>query len=253
MHRFVLLLTFVLLPSICGAQQRVEVWTYHFSPPFILEDGEGLSRAFVDLLNNDAANNQRFRFELVKLPRKRVDIRLARERPGVLLWATPNFFTAEQAANGKWSGPLLIDQQDFVSLPDAPFEYENPESLHNLVLGGVLGHRYEGLEADIASGAIKRQNAQGDLQNIEKLLSGRIGTLLIPRSTLLYYRKEKKLQDLYVSNTPLYQFTRHLWVADALGQAATQYLARFVENLPENPEWQILLFHYGLQPIATAQ
>ena len=217
MHRFVLLLTFVLLPSICGAQQRVEVWTYHFSPPFILEDVEGLSRAFVDLLNNDAANNQRFRF------------------------------------NGKWSVPLLIDQQDFVSLPDAPFEYENPESLHNLVLGGVLGHRYEGLEADIASGAIKRQNAQGDLQNIEKLLSGRIGTLLIPRSTWLYYRKEKKLQDLYVSNTPLYQFTRHLWVADALGQAATQYLARFVDNLPENPEWQILLFHYGLQPIATVQ
>jgi len=26
-----------------------------------------------------------------------------------------------------------------------------------------------------------------------------------------------------------------------------------VENLPENPKWQILLFHYGLQPIATAQ
>lgn len=147
----------------------------------------------------------------------------------------------------------MADQQDFVSLPDAPFEYENPESLHDLVLGGVLGHRYEGLEADIASGAIKRQDVQSDLQNVEKLLSGRISTLLIPRSTLLYYRKEKKLQDLYVSNTPLYQFTRSLWIAGTLGQPVITYLNQFLETLPENPEWQILLFHYGLQPIAAAQ
>lgn len=253
MHRLVLLLTLALLPSVCGAQQRIEVWTYHFSPPFILDDAQGLSHAFVELLNNDSANNHRFRFELVKLPRKRVDTRLARKRPGVLLWATPSFFTAAQAADGKWSEPLLTDQQDFVSLPDAPFEYENPESLHGLVLGGVLGHRYEGLETDIASGAIKRQDVQGDLQNLEKLLSGRISTLLIPRSTLLYYSKEKQLRDLYVSNTPLYQFARRLWIADTLGQPVITYLDRFLETLPENPKWQILLFHYGLQPIATAQ
>ncbi len=253
MHRLVLLLMFVLLPLVCGAQQRVEVWTYHFSPPFILEDGKGLSHAFVDLLNNDAANNRRFRFELVSLPRKRLDIRIAQQRPGVLLWATPSFVTVAREANGTWSEPLLTDQQDFVSLPDAPVEYGSPESLHGLVLGGVLGHRYEGLQADIASGAIKRQDVQSDLQNLEKLLTGRISTLLIPRSTLLYYRKESQLRDLYVSNTPLYQFTRHLWIADTLGQAATLYLERFLRNLPENPEWQILLFHYGLQPIATAQ
>lgn len=85
MHRLVLLLMFVLLPSVCAAQQRIEVWTYHFSPPFILDDAQGLSHAFVDLLNNDSANKHRFRFELIKLPRKRVDTRLARKRPGILL------------------------------------------------------------------------------------------------------------------------------------------------------------------------
>ena len=115
-----------------------------------------------------------------------------------------------------------------------------------------MGHRYEGLEADIASGAIKRQDAQGDLQNFEKLLSGRISTLLIPRSALLYYRKEKMLRDLYVSNMPLYQFNRRVWIADTLGQPVISYLDHFLETLPENPEWQILLFRYGLQPIAAA-
>ena len=108
MHRLVLLL-FALLPLYCGAQQRVEVWSYHLSPPFMLDDQQGLSHAFVDMLNKDPGNHERFRFELVELPRKRVDERLAQRRPGVLLWATPSFFNPKQTANGKWSQPLLMD------------------------------------------------------------------------------------------------------------------------------------------------
>ncbi len=252
MQRLVLILTLALVPLVCGAQQqKVEVWTYHLSPPFILDDARGLSHAFVELLNDDPANGERFHFELVELPRKRVDVRLARKRPGVLLWATPRFFTTAQAAHGKWSQPLLIDQQDFVSLPDAPVEYEGPRSLHGLVLGGVLGHRYAALEEDIARGAITRQDVQTDLQNLQKLLSGRIDTLLIPRSTLLYYRKDDPLSDLYVSDTPLYQFARHLLVNGPLGAPVMDYLDGFLNGLQSNPRWQILLFQYGLKPIAS--
>jgi len=251
MQRLVLLLMLVLLPSVCAAQKRVEVWTYHFSPPFVLDGERGLSQAFVDLLNDDPRNAGRFRFELLELPRKRVDRRLADDRPGVLLWATPSFFSQAQTANAKWSHPLLLDQQDFVSLLDVPFEYEGPESLHGLLLGGVLGHHYPDLEKDIASGAIKRQDVRTDLQNIKKLLSGRINTLLIARSTLLYYRKQHKLGDLYVSAIPLYQFARHLLMTDTLGKSVTDFLDEFLATLPDNPEWQILLFHYGLKPIAN--
>jgi polar amino acid transport system substrate-binding protein len=251
MQRMVLVLVLALLSPICTAQQRVEVWSYHFSPPFVLDGKQGLSHAFVDLLNRDPTNRDRFRFELVELPRKRVDIRLARNRPGILLWATPRFFTAAQKANAKWSEPLLIDHQDFVSLPDAPFDYEGPESLHGLVLGGVLGHRYQGIEESVAKGAIERQDVHNDLQNIHKLLAGRINTLLVARSTLLYYRKEHKLGELYISATPLYQFERHVMVTDTLDEAITDYLDGFLSTLPANPQWQILLFHYGLKPIAT--
>jgi len=251
MQRLVLVLMLVLLPSICTAQQRVEVWNYHASPPFILDDAQGLSQAFVDLLNQDPANRDRFLFELVELPRKRVDMRLAQNRPGILLWATPSFFTAAQTANAKWSEPLLIDQQVFVSQPAAPFEYEGPSSLHGLILGGVLGHRYEGLEEDIAKGAIERQDVHSDLQNIQKLLSGRINTLLIPHSTLLYYCKEQNLNDLYIAATPLYRFARHMLISNTLDGAVIGFLDEFLSALPKNPEWQILLFHYGLKPIAN--
>ena len=251
MQRLALLLMFALLPVVCGAQQRVEVWTYHVSPPFILDDAQGLSYDFVKLLNSDPGNKGRFRFELAQLPRDHLDVELERKQPGVLLWTTPSFFTAAQANNGRWSGPLLMDQQVFVSLPDAPFDYGGPKTLHGLILGGVLGHRYKALTSDIKNGAIERQDAQTDLENFEKLMAGRIDTLLIPRSTLLYYLKHAQHKNLYVSDAPLYQFARHLLVTDALGEAVSSYLAEFIETLPANPEWQILLFRYGLKPIAN--
>lgn len=251
MQRLASLLMLALLPLVCVAQKRVEVWTYHVSPPFIIDETRGLSRALVTLLNVDPRNGGRFHFDLRPLPRKRVDQRLADDRPGVLLWATPRFLSAEQTGRARWSPPLLRDQQDFVSLPDMPFEYDGPTSLRGMQLGGVLGHHYPDLDAEIASGAIRRQDVRSDLQNLQKLLSGRIHTLLIPRSTLLYYRKERKLGDLYVSAVPLYQFTRHLLITDTLGKPATEYLEDFVATLPDNLEWQILLFRYGLEPIAS--
>lgn len=253
MQRLALLLMFAVLPLVCGAQQRVEVWTYHLSPPFIVDDTQGLSHDFVELLNNDPGNQGRFRFELVRIPRNGIDERLSQKRPGVLLWATPSFFTAAQANNGRWSRPLLMDQQVFVSLPDAPFDYEEPKTLHGMVLGGVVGHRYNALSADIENGKITRQDAQTDLDNFAQLMSGHIDTLLIPRSTLLYYLKNAQHRDLYVSDTPLYQFARHLLVTDAVGEAVSAYLAECIEALDGNPEWQILLFRYGLKPIATEQ
>lgn len=250
MQPFVVVILLALLPMLASAKQPIEVWTYHLSPPYIVSDRQGLSHDFVALLNRDVRNDQRFHFELVELPRRRIDVRLARQRPGVLLWATPSFFSAAQTKHARWSAPLLIDQQDFVSLPDAPFDYRSPESLHGLKLGGILGHRYRGLEDDIIRGRIKRQDVHFDHQNVEKLLSGRIDTLLIPRSTLLYYRKHHDVGVLHVSEQPLYQFQRHILTTDALGKAASDYLDDVLETLPKDPEWQILLHRYGLVPMA---
>lgn len=251
MPRFLLVVFLSLLPVLCLAQQPVEVWTYHLTPPFKVNASQGLSQDFVDLLNDDPANAGRFRFQLTELPRKRLDLQLERGSPGVLLWATPQFFTAELTANARWTQALLHDQQSFVSLPDLAFEYDRPRSLKGLILGGVLGYRYEGLEKEIASGAIRRQNVHTDLQNLQKLLSGRIHTLLIAQSTLLYYRQSEKLGDLYISEKPLYQFTRHLLITNNLGKAASDYLDGFLAALPSNPHWQIILNHYGLQSMAA--
>lgn len=251
MPRLLLLLVLSLLPLPCLAQHPVEVWTYHLSPPFKINESQGLSQDFVNLLNSDPANAGRFHFQLTELPRKRLDLKLERGSPGVLLWGTPRFFSAGLTADSRWTEALLHDQQIFVSLPDLAFEYEHPRSLRGLILGGVLGYRYEGIEKETASGAIRRQDVQTDLQNLQKLLSARIHTLLIAQSTLLYYRQSEKLGDLYISEKPLYQFTRHLLITNNLNEAAADYLDGFLAALPDNPHWQIILNHYGLQSMAA--
>lgn len=251
MQRLLLVLVLSLLPLPGHAQQPVEVWTYHLSAPFRLDASQGLSQDFVALLNSDPANAGRFRFHLVELPRKRLDLHLERGSPGILLWATPRFFRPQLTANATWTQPLLHDQQHFVSLPDTAFEYEGPRSLKGLTLGGVLGYRYEGLDQAIARGTVRRQDVLSDLQNLQKLLSGRIHTVLIANSTLLYYRQSEKLGDLYISEKPLYQFTRNLLITNNLGEAATDYLDGFLTALPDNPHWQIILNHYGLQSMAA--
>ncbi len=248
--RKILLLLFGLLPALCVAEQRVEVWSYHLSPPFTLEGQQGLSAAFVELLNEEPANDERFHFELIELPRKRLDMRLAESRPGVLLWVAPRFLSHAQTARGRWSRPLLDDQQDVISRSRQPIDYAGPESLHGLAFGGLLGHLYAGLDAHVATGKIRRENVANDLQNLEKVSSGRVDAVLVPRSTLLYYHKTKRFDGLYVAPTALYSFRRHLLITSSLGEPATEYVLRVVETLPGNPRWLALLERYGLEPLA---
>lgn len=251
MHRVVLALLLGSLPLLCVAQKPVEVWSYHSSPPFALPDAPGLSSAFVELLNQHASNAGRFQFKLVELPRKRLDMRLIENQPGVLLWSTPEFLSEAQAAHASWSSPLLHDQQDVISLAATPHDYQGADSLRGLTLGGILGHRYKGLDSAIESGLIRREDVHSDLQNLQKLRAGRVDMALLPRSTLLYYRKTDPQQDLYVSAKPLHRFERRLLMTSSLADAVKSYLQEVTEALSNSPHWHALLDRYGLQPIAA--
>ncbi|WP_348983402.1 PAAT family amino acid ABC transporter substrate-binding protein [Pseudomonas oligotrophica] len=233
------------------AAEHIDVWSYHLSPPFHTADGQGLSAAFVELLNRHPLNAGRFAFALRELPRKRLDLQLRRGQPGVVLWASPRFF-AEADAPQRWSRPLLLDRQDVISLRERPVEYRAPASLAGLRLGGVLGHRYLDLEGEIAAGRIRREDVQGDLQNLHKLLAGRLDIALMPRSAWLYYsRQGVAAQTLHASAQPLYFIERRLLCSAALSAEACDWLQQRAAELPGEASWHELLDRHGLKPIGV--
>ncbi|ABP79142.1 Uncharacterised protein [Streptococcus pneumoniae] len=243
-----LLLLLILLSLHTQAAEPVTVWAYQPSPPFASGQSPGLSETLVQLLNEHPTNQGRYEFRLTQLPRKRLDARLAANEPGILLWATPEFFPERLTARASWTRPLLCDIQDFVSRRAAPVDYDGPRSLHGLRLGGILGHRYRTLQADIDKGLIRREDVHTDLQNLNKLLSGRIDVALIPRSSRLFYSlTEVPEAQLHVSPSPLYVFDRHVLMTASLPAATTQYIQQLVADLPHSARWQTLLRRYGLQ------
>ena len=200
------------------------------------------------MLNEHPSNHARYFFALSQLPRRRLDARLAENRPGVLLWATPTFFPPKLVARARWTSPLLCDTQDFVSPASHPFDYEGPASLYGQRLGGVLGHYYQTLQDDIDKGRIRREDVHSDLQNLHKLLSGRIDVALLPRSARYFYETtEIPPARLHVSDVPLYTFQRHILITSSLNPAATQFIQQLITDLPHSARWQGLLRRYGLQ------
>ncbi len=206
----------------------------------------------MQLLNEHPTNQDRYHFQLTQLPRKRLDARLEDKEPGILLWATPDFFPEHLTAGTSWTRPLLCDIQDFVSHKDKPVDYHGPKSLHGLRLGGVLGHLYRALEGDIDKGLIQREDVHNDLQNLNKLLNQRIDVALMPRSSRLFFSlTEVPDAPLHVSPRPLYVFDRHVLMTASLPAETTQFVHQLIADLPHSARWQTLLRRYGLQEMSA--
>lgn len=253
MRKVLLLLLISALPLMVRVQAQTErevvAWTYHQIPPFILDEDNrtGLSFDLIALLNRHAQNRGRFRFILVYLPRKRLDMHLQRHSAGLVLWVNPSFFEDPQNKRYQWTPALLHDQQEFVSRAEQPFDYHGPESLHGRILGGVLGHRYAGIQAHIDQGLIHREDVLIEEQNLNKLLSKRLDVILIPRSTARFYRLRRDLSSkLHFSVTPLSRYSRQLLLQPSLAPEVSAFLQNVVTTLPQNPDWQRLLKSYGL-------
>ena len=237
-----------LLPA--AAQRPVTVWTYHVTPPFIVDrdSNAGLSSDLVALLNRHADNAGRFQFTLSVLPRRRLDLELQQGAAGMVLWVVPAFFDRADVTRVSWTRPLLQDQQDFVSRSARPFEYQGLESLRGRLLGTVLGHRYGPIQAEMEQGTVLREDVPSDEQNLRKLLAGRVDQILIARSTTLYFVRQMKLEGrLHVSSVPLQRYARQVLLSSSLDPAAAAFVERVVAGLDRDPEWRRLLAKYALE------
>lgn len=236
---------FVSLLSLASAHAAapVPIYTYHNHPPFVLEAGKGLSYELADYLNRKTGGNPAFRVEVVT--RAQLDkVLAAPDFAGVVAWVAPAWLKDKDKTTYLWTSGVMEDANVILSNANSRIEYKDPASLKGKQFGGIAGHNYAGIDELVAAGAIKREDAEKERNNLRKLEAGRIDATLLPRSTASYLLDEMQLgSKLYVAPTAQSSYTRQLMVArkapelqKVLGEAVTQ--------MAKDPAWQATLSKY---------
>lgn len=248
------LLTLILYLYTAHGLAEVDVLTYHDQPPFIIDKAnkKGLTYDIIDHINRSMKTTYHIRV----LPKLRVKKMLDSKKGALMIWAVSlTFGGIENAKQTKlvWSKPLLSDQQSFISRSTHPIEYLGPESLYGRVLGGVQGHTYFGLQADIESEKITRINATKEDKNITRLLANRLDVVTMAESSAKYYGNLLQVGDkLYFSEKPLNYYSRHFLASQQLSEHIVMF-NRWLDASMQNSTLTKLLTQYGLQTLLPDQ
>jgi len=222
----------------------INVYVYHMQPPLVinLEDETGLYFEFARYLNKQT---ERYHFEVVFLPRKRLDRMLAENRlSGVVLGVNPTWFKDKALTKYLWTGAFMHDRDEIISLSSNPFQYNKPASLKGMVIGGVRGFYYYGINELVSAGKADRVDTVKELDLFSMLLKERVDVAIIGRSAYGYMMKEKKWHDVfYLSTKPHDSFERRILVTKDRS-ALHRQLSEIVEKLPNDKLWQQSLLKY---------
>lgn len=231
------------LTALSAHAETVSVYTYHNHPPFIIEGGKGLSYDFVDFLNKKSHGNPSFKIEVVS--RAQLDkIVAAPDFNGAVAWVAPAWFKDKDRTTYLWSNSMMDDANVILSNASQKVDYKDPSSLKGKQFGGILGHNYAGIDDLVASGAIKREDADKERSNLRKLEAGRIEATLLPRTTANYLLHEMDLTSkLYIAPTPHSTYTRHVLVSKK-NPAVQKLVNETIADMSKDSGWQATLAKY---------
>ncbi len=231
-----------------AAPEQINAWTYLDSPPYITDDASqaGLMRDLVDYLNHALAG--RYRFKLVVIPRARLNLMLARGDRGVVLLAPSVVFDGPYLR----SAALLDDRQELLSRRDHPVEYRGPGSLNQITLGGMLGHSYPFIQADIDAGHIRMHRVQNESALLKMLLARRLDAVTMAATSARYlaHISPQAQANLHYSHASLGSFTRQLMFQAGM-QAERDAINPVLRAMADDPAWRATLARYGLLPAST--
>ncbi len=242
---FILTMCNVFMPVPAQAQaEEITVWSYYVFPPFIAEGNQGLTHGLLGLMDEEA--DGRFTFHLQIMPRKRIEQQIAAGDQGIVLFISPEWFDLP-GEDAVWSGTLFADRNGILFSGLRQINYSGPQTLFGMTMGGVVGRRYKGIDGEVESGRIIREDVLDEELNVLKLAERRIDFMTAPESVLRYLvahlGAEKKVN---FSPTPLFEYTRHILI-NRLSPEAREFVLQFVRDLPTNPSWLKLKKKYKLQ------
>ncbi len=237
-----------MLPQKSTYAAGYEIYSYHNVPPFITGKNEGLSYDLVRYLNNHG-NNQ-FQFRLNIIPRKRLDNLLEANSDIIVPWVSPEWFGTNARSRFLWTEPVLSDSNIYFSRKDNPIDIKEVADLNNLMLGGVLGHRYSILDKEVLKGKFTRTNAPHERNLIKMLIGKRADIAIMAESSARYLVWEgKRSQEIYFSPYKHNAFLRRFLISGYQPQMHF-FLEDMILKMNTDPEWIAIKSRYQL-PIET--
>ncbi|GAB3758961.1 hypothetical protein GCM10028796_05420 [Ramlibacter monticola] len=232
------------LSSSAFAAGQVTIYTYHIHPPFVLEAGKGLSYELADTLTRKAKGAATFKIETVT--RAQLDKLMATpDFSGVVAWVAPKWMKDEDKTTYLWTTGVMEDANLILSNAKAKIDYKDPSSLKGKQFGGITGHKYAGIDDLVATGAIKREDAEKERNNLRKLEAGRLDAALLPRATANYLLKEMDLvSKIYIAPTPQSTYTRQILVPKRSPELQ-KLLNDLLADMGKDSAWQTTLSTYG--------
>lgn len=241
---FVAVVGLASLASSAFADGPVSIYTYHNHPPFVVEAGKGLSYDLAEYLNRKFKGNPSFKIEVVT--RSQLDKLLGTpDFNGAVTWVAPEWLKDKDRTTYLWAGGVMDDANVILSNAKARIDYKDPSSLKGKQFGGISGHKYAGIDDLVAAGAIQREDAEKERNNLRKLEAGRIDATLLPRSTANFLIKEMDLgTKLYVAPTVQSSYTRQIMVSKNSPQLQ-KLLNEAVADMAKDSGWQATLTKYA--------
>ena len=236
-----LLLTIsIIYCSFLHAEEKTEVtiYTYHVKPPLVIKTAksEGMYYDFTKRLNSMSA---KYHFEMVSVPRKRVERMLANGTlNGILLGVNPVWFADKTETKYLWTPRVFSDRDEIVSLISQSIEFIKPQSLQGKVFGGVRGFYYFGINELIDNKIVTRVNTAHEVDLFSMLLNNRIEAAVISRSTFDYMIKKNQWQNkFHLSKKPHDIYDRRILIPHEYAEIY-QHIAPIIEDLQFDQSWQ---------------
>ncbi len=240
-------ITFLALACLCWPAQAEEIRfvTYHRSPPFITDEDKGIGLTYeLARLLSDRSDG---RFQFVVEPKSRPDLNemLGAGERFVVPWVNPHWFKNTQAANLKWTGPIIDDGNAVIFEASSSLEYSGPESLIGKTVAGLRGGYWVGVDDLIKTAKVKKHDTPTYWEAMREVLLGRVDAAIVPYSAakFLIARNDKPGAFRFAS-TPHSRYQRHFMIS---GQGPVgEYLDRQSRVLEGSPEWLAITSQYGL-------
>jgi polar amino acid transport system substrate-binding protein len=231
------------LDSCVACAETVTVYTNATFPPLVLNTKIGLYPELVEYLNQLKIKDLQFKLKI--LPRKRLQSMLENETmDGIVIGMMPQWLDDATRTRYLWTDVFSVDSFVLVSAAKNPVFFDQIDAKDHLKIGVTFGYVYPGIDEWIAEHKLIRDDAPTEERNIDKLMLGRVDTIVVTESVLRYYTKTHHMNVGIIIESLPGQQTERRFVIPKSKQGVFEKLTPAIRNLSGDSNWKRIQAQY---------